>query len=372
MSYSARVVPPQRKSSFWTVLFVILVIIVIIILILAIVLRPQTSTTPTTCLETGCSSGLFCNTTTGACVQCLTNSNCSGGNICTANKCVVPTNTGPECAVDNDCAQNEICSTGTCIIPASCTNNSQCNQAISEECIGNSCLCRKTAPIIIGNFGMFALVHPNGVVAGQLNYTFSQPNTADLKDQYTVRVPISGEVLFTSSLNTNTGYVIVNSEVDGIPYYPNESYDIRIKMFNTCLGIAGSDEMLPEVFFPTTPLNPPSSLYKGVYDTTRLKFTLPIFVPPPFDGLEYKMGVIVYGTSGYPHPNLAPYKHAPVALTPAPTMTYEFPYATFTPPPPVPNIGDIFYVRIYYLVRVDAVNWQMTGLSDELTMQSFA
>jgi Cys-rich repeat protein len=86
-------------------------------------------TTNMQCQTGGMFNNGVCNTTTGSCVQCLTNQNCQNGQICNpaTNACV-------QCVQSTDCQQaNNVClPNNTCA--HFCTTNAQCTQANRPYC----------------------------------------------------------------------------------------------------------------------------------------------------------------------------------------------------------------------------------------------
>jgi Cys-rich repeat protein len=100
--------------------------------------------------EPACFDNSDCNTATEKCfksqcvpkdAECISDSQCTGGKICTSDyKCV-------ECLYNSDCADDQICqtSTKTCVTPPECTNSSQCGAgeicSITGYCISEGTQC---------------------------------------------------------------------------------------------------------------------------------------------------------------------------------------------------------------------------------------
>ena len=88
-----------------------------------------------TCTNGGidCSgSTSVCNISTGKCVECLANSDCSGGKECNVNnQCILP-----DACAGVTCSEGKSCVDGVCV---ECTSNSQCTGG--KECSGNVCKC---------------------------------------------------------------------------------------------------------------------------------------------------------------------------------------------------------------------------------------
>ncbi len=97
------------------------------------------------CTNNSCSNpdacpGQACITTTGQCVACINNGDCSGnpaGNICDNNQCVECVGNG-DCNDGNNCT-NDVCSNNSCSNPDACPGE-ECIAATGQcvECINNN------------------------------------------------------------------------------------------------------------------------------------------------------------------------------------------------------------------------------------------
>ncbi len=128
------------KGAKWAIaISIIVVLIIIIAVVIWLLTRPKLNADGTvTCnSNTDCAGAAgVCNTTTGKCVVCLTNSDCSGTQECntTTNTCFVPT-----CTIDTDCPSGvPRCDTetGVCV---ECLSSGPPDCLAGEACIAGIC-----------------------------------------------------------------------------------------------------------------------------------------------------------------------------------------------------------------------------------------
>lgn len=205
--------PPPKKSR--TGLIILIVVIIVIILAVGITVgiilwrRSQTSSsggTPVTkCVTSGdCPSGKVCNTSSGICVTCLTDANCSGSTpACVNNSClecatnshctdplepICSNNQCVDCLVDADCSGSphysglghNLCSNKTCV---ECKIDGDCGG--SSTCVGNAC-CDLTSPSITASTATIG-------VTDSISTTFTYVQTpADVKYKLLVAGRLSG------------------------------------------------------------------------------------------------------------------------------------------------------------------------------------
>lgn len=354
--------PPKKKSKVWIVVLIIIIIIVIIVVIVIIIIvrRNGTNSIAKCTSNANCSSGQFCNTTTGNCVQCLTSANCTGGQVCnSAGVCVSPPVT--TCTTNADCTGGKICSGGQCITPVGCTVNADCNQSISEICgPGNTCTCQNTAPTITAVTGA-ATASSDAKIMVSGTYTFVQPNSSDLKSQTIISDPATGTMIKTTPLSgTLLGTINDSSTVNDIPtklnYYPNVPYKIEQVMDTTCL-IGTSQKSASMVMTPTSTLQDPS-FGTSPFDSAAsdviniLVSAVGSFNGGPFANNTYpKMAIIIYKTAGI-HPNFADHFFPPVAVVSSgPFYAYDYSWTVAVPPvPPADRVsGKKWYIRCIFI-----------------------
>ncbi len=97
------------------------------------------------CVDDGCLAGLHCNTSSGQCVPCLEDTNCTDQTLTVCdltprdpfeNFCV-------ECVQDEDCGQDEECLTNQCV--QSCSSGRDC-KASAATCDRDLCIsCRQSS-----------------------------------------------------------------------------------------------------------------------------------------------------------------------------------------------------------------------------------
>jgi len=119
----------RARPIILAIVFVVVVIVIVIILLL--LTAPKSSSSSKCTSNSGCSGlAAVCNTVTGICVECLTNTDCPSGQECiTGNSCSAIT-----CTSDSNCsASAPKCNTGNgvcveCLVPADCPiMGSNCN-----------------------------------------------------------------------------------------------------------------------------------------------------------------------------------------------------------------------------------------------------
>ena len=129
--------PPKKKSWTWLIILIIVIVIIIIVVIIIIILatRGSSSTPPKTgCNSTGCPTGQFCNSSTGACVGCLVDGNCSG----TTPHCNTTNNTCVQCTASSQCPTGFVCTANKCV-GEPCTTNTDCTTAAIPICVNQVC-----------------------------------------------------------------------------------------------------------------------------------------------------------------------------------------------------------------------------------------
>lgn len=93
--------------------------------------------------DADCQTGLVCELSSGACVQCTADSHCETGSTCQLGSCVETGNSGgPTCSVQSDCdAMGYICdlSAGQCV---PCSNDIQCGD--DRVCNAGICVADNT------------------------------------------------------------------------------------------------------------------------------------------------------------------------------------------------------------------------------------
>jgi Cys-rich repeat protein len=119
----------RARPIILAIVFVVVVIVIVIVLLL--LTAPKSSSSSKCTSNAGCSGlAAVCNTVTGICVECLTNTDCPSGQECiTGNSCSAIT-----CTSDSNCsASAPKCNTGNgvcveCLVPADCPiMGSNCN-----------------------------------------------------------------------------------------------------------------------------------------------------------------------------------------------------------------------------------------------------
>jgi len=132
--------PPKKKKRTGLIIGIIIgavVLLIIIIVIIILLTRNKTTNPGTSCTSNAnCTGGKVCNTTTGVCVTCLTDSQCSGS----TPKCKTSTGTCVGCNVNSDCGAGLVCnsSSNTCV-GGPCTTGADCTSAGFPVCVTGTC-----------------------------------------------------------------------------------------------------------------------------------------------------------------------------------------------------------------------------------------
>lgn len=62
------------------------------------------------CEDVECDPGMHCESSSGECVECISDGHCDGDDVCEDNECVDP-DPAPECSSDDDCDDDQECNT---------------------------------------------------------------------------------------------------------------------------------------------------------------------------------------------------------------------------------------------------------------------
>lgn len=343
---------PESTNRIGAILIVVLVIILIIAGALALyflVIRRRSSTDTggggdggggdgggnggggtTGCTSNdACSGGKVCNLSTGLCVNCLTNSNCSGSTpICNTS-----TDACVECVTAGDC-DSGTCESGIC--------------------------CDSSPPVITG-------VTTNLAASSSftVNYTYSQSNLAG--SQVEVRVETGTGVLLTTVTAPATGSNTFTEAQLNLPnqhLFPATSYRVALRINYTCntaasttfttpfpftMGSCTATGLVPNEGIANGSANAAFNFYPGACIRT---FTIPN---------PYQAGVLIDQNSGF-HPNLASVYHSLVTAQQV-TITVDsspFSYTFIGVPFPGP-VGSTFYFRYYNIGTGSNCNSNLSG-----------
>lgn len=271
------------------------------------------------CSVVGCISPQVCNTTTDTCVECLSNTNCSGS----TPFCDTISYTCKQCAVAGDCTGGGSCTNGTC--------------------------CNDTAPNI-------SVVTPTTSGNSQVLITYSQVQTGSGYSNVRVEVNIetpTGTLLKALVKTAAAGTVTVTESELALPndyLFPGVAYQVRLRMRYDCGGSSNVNSAYsnPSAFTmpgcPATVLvsnqgagngadNPGFSNYNGVV-LRFFQFTSPI-----------QIGVLA-DPSNTVHPNLAAIYHPLIATTGVVGSDDSYQYAPVPYPGPVGSTNYLYYFNI--------------------------
>jgi len=235
--------PPNKGLAVGIVIGVVVLIVIIVVVVILIRRKKTTATTTKTSVSSktctsnaNCPAPSVCNTSSGLCVDCLGDSNCSGS----TPKCKTSLNKCVTCLADGDCTTGQTC------------NNNVC--------------CSTTKPVITS---VSSILSDNTRI--DVNFTFSQGLTAT-QAIVVMEDPASGLPLFNSNLcierpsvtctatpNCQTGDVCNSGSCNivgclstdlhtaaqsmtvsiyenqfAIHFYPGASYRIKLKIVYTC------------------------------------------------------------------------------------------------------------------------------------------
>lgn len=257
--------PKSNKGLIIGIIVAIVVVIIVVVVVVAVLLvrrnRSAKSTTTTTTTTTttsgcvsdaGCPAGKVCNTANGVCVQCMTNSNCTGTNgLCQNNVCVAGcvsdancTGTTPKCETSSStcvgCLANADCASGTVCKTA----NHTCVQCLSDldcglpfTCLGDACC--NTQP-------------PNVTAVSTMTWNIPDPADPTITVTYSASQAVGTYSMIAYIYTDNNGILIgtsapkpittVSSTVTfqasdfspEVVIFPNRIYKISFKTTGTC------------------------------------------------------------------------------------------------------------------------------------------
>tara|TARA_R110002072_G_scaffold45565_4_gene126821 strand:+ start:133260 stop:134426 length:1167 start_codon:yes stop_codon:yes gene_type:complete len=194
----------------------LLIITAIVVIIIVVWLRNRSNNSTadgsgTACtLSSDCAGDTVCKTSTGLCVDCVTNSQCTG----TEGVCRLSTNTCVECLDNTECTGLDTCNTNT-------------NACVTPECVATADLTPPT--IVTGGPGIGA-----GIWERAFEGTYTTTQTLTPSFRMKLRLTGAGTTIYESELLAADGTYKVTTSEAGMEFYETFDFEISILLVTEC------------------------------------------------------------------------------------------------------------------------------------------